>query len=111
MARQLITMVRITRAVFTPDPTPTTLSATDGNYVLNDGATILQLTNGSGSSRTVSVRVPEGVDIDLAVTSRTYALSNGQTGKVGIFPREVYGSQLLVDVSGTGVTAVALSVR
>lgn len=111
MARAVITFVRLTRVVFTPDPTATTLDSVNGNYVLNDGATFLQLNNTSGTTKTVSVEVPEDVDQDLAVQSRTYSLNAGQVGKTGIYPREVYGSQLLVDVSGTGVTAVAFSVR
>lgn len=111
MARASITTVRLTRTAFTVDPTPTTLDSVNGNYAVNDGATFLQLTNGAVVSRDVTVLVPEDVDADLPVTPRTYTLSAGQTGKTGIFPRETYGSQLLVDVSGASVTVIAFSVR
>jgi len=96
---------------FTPDPTPTVLDSVAGNYVLNDGATFLRLNNTALVARTVSVEVPEDVDANLPVTSRTFTLSAGQVGMTGIFPREIYGSQLLVDVSGAGVQAVANSIR
>lgn len=111
MARGLIQFVRLTRTAITLTPTATTLDNVNGNYVANDGSTFLELNNASGGTRTVSVEVPEQVDQNLAVASRTYTLLNGQVGKTGIFPREVYGSQILVDVSGTGVTAVAYSTR
>lgn len=111
MARAAIVFVRLDRHVFTANPTPTTLDAVNGNFVLNDGATFFELTNGAGVPRTVSVEVPEQVDQNLPVTSRTYTLNAGQVGKTGIYPREVYGSQLLVDVSGASVTCVAYSIR
>lgn len=111
MARASIVLTRLTRVSFTPNPTPSTLDNVNGSFVLNDGATFLEFTNSSGATRTVSVEVPEQVDQNLPVTSRTYTLSNGQVGKTGNFPRERYGSQLLVDVSGTGVTCVAYTIR
>jgi hypothetical protein len=111
MARALIQFARLTRTAITLTPTATTLDNVNGNYSANDGATFLELNNGSAGTRTVSVEVPEDVDSDLPVSSRTYTLLAGQVGKTGIFPREVYGSQLLVDVSGTGVTGIAYSTR
>jgi len=111
VARVLIQFARLTRTAITLPPTATTLDSVNGNFVTNDGSTFLELNNASGGTRTVSVQVPEQVDQNLAVTSRSYTLLNGQVGKTGIFPREVYGGQLLVDVSGTGVTAVAYSTR
>ncbi len=111
MARAAIVFIRLNRTVFTPNPTPTTLDSVNGNFQLNDGASFLELDNTSGVTRIVSVEVPEDVDQNLPVTSRSYTLNAGQVGKTGIYPREVYGSQLLVDVDGAGVTAVAYSVR
>lgn len=111
MARASITLIRLTRTALGALTPATTLSSADGNYVTNDGATFLYLNNGSGGSRTVSVLVPEDVDQNLAVASRTFVLSAGQVGLTGTFPREIYGGQILVDVSGSTVTAVAYSVR
>lgn len=110
MARADIVTVTLTRLVFQDDPTPTTLSSVNGNVTHNNSATFLELHNTSGGSRDVMVLVPTDVDVDLAVTARTYTLAAGESGKTGTFPVEVYGSQLLVDVSGTGVTAVAFTV-
>jgi hypothetical protein len=62
-------------------------------------------------SRTVSVEVPTDVDEDLPVTSRVYTVAAGATGKTAFFPRQVYGDQLLVDVSGGTVTCTAYSCR
>lgn len=111
MARAAITFVRLDRHVFTPNPVATTLDSVNGNFALNDGASFLELNNTALVSRTISVEVPEQVDQNLPVTSRTYTLNAGQVGKTGIYPREVYGSQLLVDVSGAGVQCVVYSVR
>lgn len=111
MARAVITLARLTRTTFTPNPTATTLDSVNFNYVNNDGGTFLELNNTSGVTRTVSVEVPEQVDQNLPVSSRTYSLNAGQVGKTGIYPREIYGATLLVDVSGAGVTAVAYSIR
>lgn len=111
MARASIVKVQLTRTQLTLAPTPTVLDSANGNYVQNDGSTLLWLSNGAGVTRTVSVEVPEDVDADLPVTARTYTLSAGQAGYTGIFPREIYGAQLLVDVSGATVSAVAYSTR
>lgn len=111
MARAAISVIHLTRMVFTVNPTGTTLSNTLGNYADNDGGTFLELNNASGGTRTVSVEVPANVDANLPVGSRTFTLTNGQVGKTGIFPIDVYGAQLIVDVSGTGVTATAFTIR
>jgi hypothetical protein len=111
MARAIIQFVHLSRLAFSINPTATALDNVNGNFSANDGGTFLELNNTAGGTRTVSVEVPEDVDADLPVSSRTYTLLAGQVGKTGVFPREVYGAQLLVDVSGTGVTAVAYSIR
>lgn len=111
MARALIVTVQLTRTALTLPPTATVLDSVNGNYCQNDGATFLWLSNGAGVTRTVSVEVPEDVDADLPVSSRTFTLLAGQAGYTGIFPRQIYGSQLLVDVSGATVSAVAYSTR
>ncbi len=111
MARASITSIRLTRTALAALTPATTLDSTDGNYVNNDGATFLYLDNTSIGSRTVTVLVPEDIDQNLAVTPRTFVLSAGQIGMTGTFPRTIYGGQILVDVSGTGVDAIAYSVR
>lgn len=111
MARASIELIRLDRTVFTVNGTGTTLDSVNGNFVLNDGATFLEFHNTSGSTRTVSVAVPGDVDEDLVVGSRTYTVLNGQTGKTAFFPRQTYGGELLVDVSGSAVSTVAYSCR
>lgn len=111
MARASITFIRLTRTALGAVTSTTVLDSANGNYVTNDGATFFYLENTDIVSRTVSVLVPEDVDQNLAVASRTFVLSAGQVGLTGTFPREIYGGQILVDVSGAGVEAVAYSVR
>lgn len=111
MARASITVIRLDRTVFTANGAGVTLDSANGNAVDNDGATFLEFHNTSGSTRTVSVEVPADVDQNLPVTARTYTVPNAATGKTAFFPRQTYGGQLLVDVSGSGVNAAAYSCR
>lgn len=111
MARTAIQLIVLDRTVFTTNGAGANLDAVNGSVVSNDGATFLELHNTSGSTRTVTVEVPGDVDEDLPVTGRVYTVLNGATGKTGTFPRQVYGEQLLVDVSGSNVNAVAYSIR
>jgi hypothetical protein len=111
MARASIQLIRLDRTTFTANGSGSTLDSVNGSTVLNDGATFLELHNTSGSTRTVSVEIPDDVDEDLTVSPRVYTVANGATGKTAFFPRQTYGPQLLVDVSGTGVTATAYSCR
>jgi hypothetical protein len=111
MARTGISSTRLSR-VGVMALTPTTeLDPVNGNYADNDGATLLHMENTAGAARDVTILIPTDVDMDLPVTSRTYTLSAGQIGLVGLFPRETYGGQLLVDVDGADVMVIAVSVR
>lgn len=111
MARTAIQLIVLDRTVFTANGSGSTLDNVNGSVVNNDGATFLELHNGSGATRTVTVEVPGDVDQNLVVAGRTYTVLAGATGKTGTFPRQNYGEQLLVDVSGGSVTATAYSTR
>lgn len=114
MARAAIPVVRLTRTnpvVVDAATTGAALDSTDGNYVINDGATVLLMFNDSGGTATVEVLVPTGVDQDLDVDPRTYTLDDQVTYLTGYFPIEVYGSQLLIDVDVAGVQATSYSFR
>ncbi len=111
MARTAIQLIVLDRTVFTTNGTGANLDNVNGSVVNNDGATFLELHNTSGSTRTVTVEVPGDVDEDLPVTGRVYTVLAGATGKTGTFPRQTYGEQLLVDVSGGSVNCVAYSTR
>jgi hypothetical protein len=87
------------------------LDDTDGNTVINDGATVFLFFNDSGGTATVEVLVPAGVDQDLTVSPRTYTLDDQTIYLTGYFPIEVYGSQLLVDVDVAGVQATPYTFR
>lgn len=113
MARTQLSVQRLSRlALVTFDQTTwAVLDSANGNWVINDGSVFLGLFNDSGAARTVEILVPEGADQDLVVGPRTYALTDGVTYLTGYYPESVYSSQLLVDVSGTGVSAAAFTFR
>lgn len=114
MARAPISVIRLTRTnpvVVDATTTGEPLDNTDGNFIINDGATVLLMFNDSGGTATVEVLVPAGVDQDLEVSPRTYELDDQTTYLTGYFPIEVYGSQLLVDVDVVGVQGTAYSFR
>jgi hypothetical protein len=113
MARTNVPVVRLNRTsiVTTAIASATALDNVNGNYVTNDGATFLMMFNNSGSSRTVSILLPEGADQDLTAGPRVYSLTNGVTYLTGYFPENPYGSQILVDSSGNGVRTIAYTIR
>ncbi|WP_282203875.1 hypothetical protein [Kitasatospora fiedleri] len=98
-------MARGTIAVSTADragtvlPAATDGDATNGHAVVNDGRTALLVKNGGSTvSRTVTIRLSGTLD-GLAVTAtRTKSVAVGAEVLLGPFPRDVYGSSLLVDV-------------
>lgn len=113
MARTQLAVQRLSRlALVTFDQaTWAELDSVDGNWLFNDGGTVLALFNDSGGPETVEVLVPAGVDQDLIAGPRTYNLDDGITYLSGYFPESVYSSQLLVDVSAGNIFVAAFSLR
>lgn len=111
MARTKATVHRVTR---TTGDTWTTAGlvagdATNGNYVDNDGATLVLVYNAHATlARTVAFVTSETVDggavgdLSQSVPALTY-------GIYGPFPRSIYGVQLAIDPQTTDVKLRALS--
>lgn len=111
MARSEIPVTRLSRYALAAAPTPTTGDATNGHYVLNDGATFFEFRNNGASSRTIEILIADTYDSDLTINARTYTLPASATDvKSGTFPTHLYGKTLLVDVSHSDVRILSYTV-
>jgi hypothetical protein len=108
MARTLVTPLVITRTGVS-EPTESTGDVSNGNYVPNDGNTVLRIRNANGAStaRTLTIRVTSLID-GLAVTSRTVTVAAAGIKYAGPFPVATYGTQLLLDPDNAELRIVAL---
>lgn len=107
MARRQVPVVGINRFALTPDTAATAGDATNGMFMLNDGATFIQMVSTSGSTQTVNVTVPAGADVNLTVGPRAYTLTANAKGKTGFFPIGAYGSVLLFSTTSALVSFTA----
>lgn len=88
-----------------------TLDNVNGNWVANNGSIFLIVRNSSGGASTLTIAIPAGVDEDLTAPSRTYVLSNNVTYLTGYFPVNVYGPQLLINISTASVNGQPFDFR
>jgi hypothetical protein len=84
-------------------------AAVGGDTFANNGKTVLEVTNASGSDKTVTidslVNCNQGSDHDIAVTVAT-----GTTKRIGPFdPSRFNNSSGLVSVTYSGVTSVTVA--
>jgi hypothetical protein len=86
MARTALTITNITRAGVTDAGVA---GITDGHMFDNTGHEFLEITNGNAAARTVTVVTPRTVE-GLAVGDQVVSIPNGQTRKIGPFPRETF---------------------
>lgn len=93
------------------NPVPKAADTVNGNLSPNDGYTLLEMTNTSGASRTVTLVLPGGVDEDLLMPNRVYTLPSNGVYFGGVYPMSVYGPQLLYTASGSGVSFRVLTTR
>lgn len=110
-ARTQVAVTSVSRTAITAVPAPNTAPDTvNGNFVLNDGATVLVLLNGDGAaSHTLTVQLASGVD-GQSVTPRTYTVPiSGIRQWVGPFPLQFYGSTLNFNLDSTQVSVQAVS--
>lgn len=113
MARTLIPVLSLDRFHLFTGNTPafTSLDVTNGNVSPNDGFTYLEIVSGAGASRTLTIVIPGGVDVDLASPSRVYTLPLNGTYATGVFPVYTYGAELLYNASGSGLQVRPISLR
>jgi hypothetical protein len=114
MARVNIPVNRVDRTFFTTNAAEVTGDAANDMVVINDGYTFLEVRNTNAADRTFDVHVNGNIDDIPLAEIRTYTV-NGTgvgtaTGKTGIFPREIYGDTLLVDVADADLRFTAYTV-
>jgi hypothetical protein len=110
VARSLIVVQAINRFGVTAQVTGSTGDTVNGHYCANDGGTFLRITSTSGSTQTVSVLLPAGVDTNLTAGPRVLTIPANSSGSYsGFFPMDEYGGQLLVNVSSTLLKVSAYS--
>lgn len=82
------------------------MDATNGNSLGNSGVQWIELTNGAGTTSTVTVAQPNAQD---GVTSpgKVYSIPTTQKRRIGPFPVAIYGANLIITASVATVTARA----
>lgn len=101
MARTQIPVKAMDRRTFVLDQAESPADPTNGMFVINDGATWLEVRNTNAAARTFTVVEPGVVDQDLPIGDRTYTVPGTGTtpaGRTGAFPRSLYGETLLIDI-------------
>ena len=104
MAQLTVNQVSLTGVTVTPGA-----AAVGGDTFLNNGKTVLEVTNGSGGSINVTidslVACNQGSDHDIVV-----AVANGVTKRIGPFdPSRFNNSAGLTSVSYSAVTSVTVA--
>lgn len=113
MPRTVLPVYPISRFTATADTaTPgVAMDTVNGNVADNDGYTYATLTLSGGVARTVTLAIPSGFDLDLAVSARTYSLPSNGVYRTGVFPVSAYGDSLLLNASGAGVAIQLFTLR
>lgn len=105
-------VVSVSRTALTAFPQPSVAGdVSNGNFSLNDGATMLAVFNADGAAtHGLTVTVVSGVD-GLTAGPRPYTIPTSGSGVqiVGPFPVQFYGSQLLWNVDNANIKVAAYS--
>jgi hypothetical protein len=109
VARVQIPIASVNHFALTPTPAARACDVTNGNYVVNDGATMLHFNNASGAPQTVTFTLPSGADVNLTIGPRLTTILTGQTGDTGFWPVDKYGTSLLFTGSSASITVYAES--
>jgi hypothetical protein len=78
----------------------------NGNTFANNGATWLEVTNGGGSSGTVTVGYPGKVD-GQSIPAKSYTLAAAAKRRIGPFPIALFGTAPVVQPSAATITIAA----
>lgn len=108
MARTLITPTAVTRAGVAP-PAEASGDSVNGNYVPNDGSTVLLVRNSGATTRNMTIQFGYPID-GQTVTGRPYPLAAGVSRYVGPFDVTTYGNQIKVDSDNAELKYVALQI-
>lgn len=110
MARTAISVLSVNRFALVAVPAPgTAADVANGNFFVNDGASVLILLNSDSSTHALTVAVAAGVD-GLASPARTYTLPVSAIRQwAGPFPIQFYGKTLIFNVDSALVSVQAVS--
>lgn len=111
MPRVNIPVNTVDRTFFRTNAAEVTGDPANDHVMINDGYTFLEVRNTNAANQTFDVHVDGNIDDIPLAEIRTYTV-NGTgvgtaTGKTGIFPRELYGETLLIDVATTDLRFTA----
>lgn len=106
--RTQINATTVTRAGVAPVAGTATDTA-NGNYVVNDGSTWLEVENTDAAAHTLTISLSATVD-GQPVTARTYDMAAADKLKIGPFSRRDYGAHLQIDADSNLVTVAAYRV-
>lgn len=109
--RTQTTVTTVSRTALTAIPAPSVAGdVTNGNFALNDGATMLLVLNADGgSTHVLTVQVASGVD-GLTAGPRSYTCPISAVAQaVGPFPVQFYGSVLNFNVDNANLKVAAYS--
>ncbi len=84
------TAVSVQQAVVAGAALTMNAAHTDGNSFENDGKTAIYVTNGGGSSLTVTIQAPDSGKDGLVVTDRTVTVPASASRLIGPFRKDVY---------------------
>ncbi len=109
--RTQLAVTSVNRSALVAVPAPSVAGdVANGNFCLNDGATVLIVLNGDGAAtHTLTVTPAAGVD-GLTAGPRSYTLPISAVRQwAGPFPLQFYGSQLAFNVDSALVSVQAVS--
>lgn len=111
MARTLIVTQPVVRTSLRAGVAPVAADVANGNYVVNDGCTWLEVTNADAvNPHSFTVQLAAGLD-GLTAGPRTITVPVAVLpGKTGIFPVLFYGPLLLINADSTQVRFNAYTV-
>lgn len=99
MARTQIPVTPMNRRAYVPNATEVIADPTNQMFLVNDGATWIEVRNSNGGAvRSFTVQEIEVIDLDLPVPDRTFPVPASDRGKVGPWPREMYGETIFIDI-------------
>lgn len=105
MARTAITAQQVTSAGLALATEPANV---DGNTI--KPGEVLQVTNGSAASITVTIVTPGTVDGDLAISDRAVAVAAGETLMIGRLGPVYHQTDNTIHVNYSAVTSVTVAV-
>lgn len=108
--RTQVAVTSINRSALTAVAAPSVAAdVANGNFCLNDGATVLIVLNSDSNPHTLTVAPASGVD-GLTAGPKTYTVVvSAQRQWTGVFPVQFYGNQLAFNLDSALVAVQPIS--